>query len=532
MHLSTYDLTQLDSVKLQELTEGQVRVLANDMLDDLKECHERLNQNSRNSSRPPSHDAPWDKVDHDHDDTSDDEDAVPTEEDALDIDKLSSAEEENTSADPKLTPKSDETSPDNSETQRKPGKQLGAPGYGRQQEIAVTAEVYHHPKQCACCHKHLDPDQAVAYTAFETVDIDWTDPTFPGIKLSNTLHTYYSIECVCGHCTRQEPVRTSIRETDKPMEVCQWRLVGPGLATLIVCLAYRMRLSRPRIKEFLGDWLALSLSVGTINNTLRESGACALPVEEQIVQAVKDSNLLHIDETPWYEGKLFLWLWVFSSQSVVAYWISHRTAELIDNVLGSDHLNWIMSDGLAVYRHFLNRLRCWAHLLRKAKGLVESLNPEAQEFGRQTLFLLNTLIGEVRAAREQPPDIPLPIAYKRQLEEYRKLCEKMKLSAHAKTHELAVEMLNDWDCIFRVLQYPHLPLTNNEAERALRHWVILRNINHGTRTRDGSRLFALSISIIETCRIRNQSPWIYFRELITARRAGLPAPMLPVMVGG
>jgi hypothetical protein len=33
------------------------------------------------------------------------------------------------------------------------------------------------------------------------------------------------------------------------------RLVGPGLATLIVALSLRFRLSRARIQEFLDDWL-------------------------------------------------------------------------------------------------------------------------------------------------------------------------------------------------------------------------------------------------------------------------------------
>jgi len=61
------------------------------------------------------------------------------------------------------------------------------------------------------------------------------------------------------------------------------------------------------------------------------------------------------------------------------------------------------------------------------------------------------------------------------------------------------------------LAYPHLPLTNNEAERALRHWVILRNISHGTRTEDGSRIFAILISVIETCKVRQQSPWLVWR---------------------
>ena len=98
---------------------------------------------------------------------------------------------------------------------------------------------------------------------------------------------------------------------------------------------------------------------------------------------------------------------------------------------------------------------------------------------------------------------------------------------HDKTKALAVELFNDWEAIFRVLDHPHLPLTNNAAERALRHWVIARALSHGTRTALGSRVFALLASVIDTCRQRQHSPWTYLRAAITERRAGRALPPLP-----
>jgi transposase len=67
---------------------------------------------------------------------------------------------------------------------------------------------------------------------------------------------------------------------------------------------------------------------------------------------------------------------------------------------------------------------------------------------------------------------PGPNAHR--LAELRAACEQHQGHAHAKTHALAVELLNDWDAIFQVLHHPELPLTHNVAERALRHWVIAR----------------------------------------------------------
>ena len=68
---------------------------------------------------------------------------------------------------------------------------------------------------------------------------------------------------------------------------------------------------------------------------------------------------------------------------------------------------------------------------------------------------------------------------------------------------------------------------NNEAERALRHWVIARKLSYGTRTLEGSRAYGLLASVIETCRKRQQLPWGYLAQVIRARRAGQSAPPLP-----
>ena len=77
------------------------------------------------------------------------------------------------------------------------------------------------------------------------------------------------------------------------------------------------------------------------------------------------------------------------------------------------------------------------------------------------------------------------------------------------------------------LDHPELPLTNNAAEQALRHWVIAPRISHGIRTAEGSRAFALTISVIETCRQRGASPWPCLAEIVRQRRKGLSAPPLP-----
>ena len=137
----------------------------------------------------------------------------------------------------------------------------------------------------------MNAHESIAYAGFETINIEWADTERPGIQLTNTRHTLYETTCPCGHITRKEVHRSNHAQLPD-INCSEWRLVGPGLAALIICLAYRMRLSRERIQGFLQDWLGLKLSVGTIHNTLHESGVAAMPVENELIQEIVDSELL------------------------------------------------------------------------------------------------------------------------------------------------------------------------------------------------------------------------------------------------
>ena len=132
-------------------------------------------------------------------------------------------------------------------------------------------------------------------------------------------------------------------------------------------------------------------------------------------------------------------------------------------------------------------------------------------------------------AREGPP-VDLTFLFRDRLDAFRRLCEQHWGSAHEKTRALAREFLNDWEAVWSVVAHPYLPLTNNEAERALRHWVIARLLSQGTRTEQGSRAFAWLASVIDTCRRRNLLPWPYLAKVIAERRKGNPAPPLPAAV--
>ena len=76
-------------------------------------------------------------------------------------------------------------------------------------------------------------------------------------------------------------------------------------------------------------------------------------LEEPLANDMRDSGVLHIDETSWRERSTLLWLWVFTTRTTVVFWISWRTSEILENVLG---------DSNSKFRKILGR-RCEIHLM-------------------------------------------------------------------------------------------------------------------------------------------------------------------------
>jgi len=526
MKVSDHSLRQLDEAYLTSLERVALQGLSMRLVSDLKEARDQLGSGPQNSSRPPGSRPAWEKG---LGAKSADADAEAEAEEP----PVKSSEPE--SAKPVQAVKPESTAPalPSKKVPRPAGKQPGAPGVGRTQTLIAQALEEHRPTHCAGCAAPLAlslPGQA--YTGFQTVDVRFGEPTTPpGLTLWVTDHRLLEVACVCGHrtCARTSRVLVEIELGEPALKLGTWRLVGPGLAALIVSLAMRFRLSRARIAEFLHDWLGLKLSVGTINATLHEAAAAIAPVEEALIADLLASEIIYADETPWPEQGQIFWLWVFRSLRVTLYYVTHRGRELLNHLL-PEFAGWLMSDGWVAYRIWPRRLRCWPHLIRKARGLAESLDGTAQAFGTQVLATFESFMHTIYAARAGPVEAQARVAADcaAELKSLREACERQRRCAHPKTRALGVELLNDWQAIFQVLEHPLLPLSNNEAERALRHWVILRNLSHGTRTAQGSRLFALLASVIDTCRQRGHCPWRYLQIAVEQRRAGRALPPMPV----
>lgn len=145
MHLTDHDLLQLDSDTLSRLDEEALRRLSGRLLDDLNEARDRLNQDSKNSSRPPGSDYfperskrdrcrgdPASAVGEDFAETVPEEPAPQKSEAAAGRAPDESGGAANARNPPPVS--------------RPSGRQSGAPGHGRRQSLPITATCLHRPK--------------------------------------------------------------------------------------------------------------------------------------------------------------------------------------------------------------------------------------------------------------------------------------------------------------------------------------------------------------------------------------------------
>ena len=160
---------------------------------------------------------------------------------------------------------------------------------------------------------------------------------------------------------------------------------GPRLCALVADIGGIEGNSRQAIQAFCSSVLDFHISLGAIQNIIDRAAKAILPHDEAIGNKARTVAVNHIDETPWKNGGKLNWLWVMAS-SVVAFFMgrTNRSKVAFESLVGG----WegiLVSDGYRLYQNWVHaRQSCLAHLIRRAKGLVERQEPELVRCGAWT----------------------------------------------------------------------------------------------------------------------------------------------------
>ena len=371
-------------------------------------------------------------------------------------------------------------------------------GYGRTQVLKTQNTVLLHTTVCTHCQTEFRFADHRCYRAFYQVELERRDGEESEYIVVQTKYKLH--DSVCQHC--QQTTRTSLPRIQTDMEgvtISSQGLIGPQFASELIDFHKHDGTSIRKLQRKVMRLFGISLSTGAITQAINHGGICCKKQVEHYRVEAEQAELAHMDETAWKDGGNRLYLWVVVTATVCLFSIRRRTKEMANTFL-NQFSGWLITDDYTVYREYKKRFRCHSHLTWKATACQDSAIAEAKAFGTQLLALLKHCHDAVYVARKADTKTSIKVQLVDTLGEIKTLCNTHRDSKHPKTKALAREILNDWDAIFRILDYPWYPLTNNEAERALRHWAILRKVIQGTQSLIGRRATCAIASMIGTAK--------------------------------
>ncbi len=229
----------------------------------------------------------------------------------------------------------------------------------------------------------------------------------------------------------------------------------------------------------------------------------------------------HLDETPWpilsakdTDGRM----WILSNQAGSYYRFEPTRSGLVADELIKGYSGHVLTDKFSGYLHFRDDKAviwglCWGHARRE----FLDLEPAYSEEVKKIVELIDDLFDyeheartwdELRAIR-QTKSKKKAGEIKKQLEEYR-----AQFFDNDEFCKAIHYVLSAWSEFTAFIEHVELPLSNNDAERALRQVVLGRKNFRGSKTINGADVAAILYTVIESCKKVELDPIAYMKYVI------------------
>jgi transposase len=308
--------------------------------------------------------------------------------------------------------------------------------------------------------------------------------------------------------------------------------IGPAAQAAAVLLNKQAGLSHGKVAAVFRALFGLTLCRGASARIGLRAAARVEPDYRAILADVRASGQVSADETGWRIGGWPAWLHDWVGDRATAYAIDpHRSAAVLERVIGGDWDGVLSHDGFASYDRFPEAVhqQCLAHVLRRAREMLDTATRGAVRFPRQVIGLFTDAIhlrnrhlrGEVSAddlaaARDRFDDRLLALT-----ERPRTDPTNERLAEHLWRHS------HEW---FPFLTDPAIEPTNWKAEQALRPAVVNRKVWGGNRTAAGARAQSVLMSVLETGRRQGRALVDYLSAVL--RAFGNPLLPRPTLLPG
>jgi len=338
--------------------------------------------------------------------------------------------------------------------------------------------------------------------------------TLPRLRARVTEHVV--LERTCPQCQQRW-----VPQPDWSAMMVGRQRVGVSVQSEVSVLREECRLPFGVIQRYLEGRYGLHLSVGELVALVRGVALRGQRAYAQLQQAIRDSPVVHGDETGWRENGRNGYLWSFSTPQVrYLLYRPSRGGAVVEEVLGEEFDGVLVSDFYGAYNVYQGpHQRCWVHLLRAMHQLKERYPQEV------TVAAWAQGVREVydRAQAYRGPDPGLPGAVQQSLRVRQQRQHEQELWAlcqpHVKTQApmsvLCQRVERFLPELFTFVAQPQVAADNNAAERSLRPPVVSRKVSGGTRSQQGSETKSILASLFGTWRLHDRDPYQAVRQVLT-----------------
>lgn len=372
-------------------------------------------------------------------------------------------------------------------------------GYARKKEVP-TEQIFHTQGVCSHCGSHLGKP-TVAYTR-QVIDL-------PVSSYKVVEHVVFKRWCYqCKKCIQPE--------VDLSKEVMGKGRIGINLVATIVTMRERLRLPVGVIQKYLFLFYQLKLSKGEIVALLHEVARIGKPTYQKILEEVQNASVVHADETGGREDGRNGYFWSFSTKDVhFLLYRKSRAASVVEEIVGSDSEKFngvLTTDFYASYNTYAGfHQRCWVHLLRDIKELKEKnkKHPPLNKWAKQ----VKVIYQEAKAYGGPDPTLPVGLQVEERIQKQREFEERLKkvcqpyVLKDVVQSTLCARIITFMPELFSFVRFPDVSADNNHAERMVRHTVIARKIQGGTRSPKGSETKSILTSLFDTWTLQGKNPF-------------------------
>jgi len=382
---------------------------------------------------------------------------------------------------------------------KKPGGQEGHDGNSLKINREPDRIVTHDPTKCANCPKR-ETCSAVGETIETRYELD--------IEIRPSLTAHRTNRKICS-------MTGEILTGEFPEGINSTMQYGVNIESLAVSLNTIGTVSINRTHEILRDVFDIPISTGTISSMVKDCAEDVAEPVTEIGQEILEQPVVHFDETGTRVAGELQWTHVASTPELTYLSVHKKRGKDAMNEIGilPNYRGKGIHDCLSSYFTYLLMLHqlCCAHLLRELTGIIENFGQAWAQRMADLLVEMKNLKEKLIDQHHTEASLELREKYSRMYDEI--MAEALEENPvppeepnkrgrpkRGKAGALVDRLILRKENYMLFFNDFEVPFDNNQAERDFRMFKVKQKVSGCFRTKEGAEDYAAIMSYVGTAR--------------------------------